>query len=89
MPRERSALKYHCVINHPEKTGITSKSLEALLRGIATLVYFAFGLHIDHRDETLSPVYLVQKFNDILPREKIAAGGYAHRSGKRKRRAEY
>ncbi len=46
MPRERSALKYHCVINHPEKTGITSKSLEALLRGIATLVYFAFGLHI-------------------------------------------
>ena len=35
MPRERSALKYHCVINHPEKTGITSKSLEALLRGIA------------------------------------------------------
>lgn len=46
MPRERSALKYHCVINHPEKTGITSKSLEALLRGITTLVYFAFGLHI-------------------------------------------
>ena len=45
MPRERSALKYHCVINHPEKKGITSKSLEALLRAITTLVYFAFGLH--------------------------------------------
>ena len=45
MPREPSAIKYHGVINNPEKKGITSESLLTLLRNIATIIYFAFGFH--------------------------------------------
>lgn len=45
MPRGKSAIKYHCVINNPEKKGITSESLEALLRTITTIIYFAFVFH--------------------------------------------
>lgn len=46
MPREKSALKYSCVLNNPKEKDVTSESLEALLRAIKTLIYFVFGFHI-------------------------------------------
>lgn len=45
MPRKPSALKYFLTIQNPEKKGITSESLKLLLLSIATITYFAFGLH--------------------------------------------
>lgn len=45
MPKKPSALKYFVTCHRPEKKGITSESLKALLLSIATITYFAFGLH--------------------------------------------
>ncbi len=45
MPRAPSMIATHCVIQNPDDKNITSKSLEALLRSIATIVFYAFGFH--------------------------------------------
>ena len=63
MPRTPSMIACHAVINTPEQKGITKENLEALLRNISTIVYFAFGFHTAPTTGTLH-IHLFIRFKN-------------------------